>query len=153
MIFKHNGHSRNNTPESINRKIELETEARIRYLSLRGKNDIDKRLHELDTEWDLESVSQLKAGSLVLAGILMAAIHNKKWLLLSGFAGAFLIQHSLLGWSLPVSLFRFLRIRTRTEIEKEKIALMAIRGDFHDASFERDNLKRADKAIKAIIEK
>jgi hypothetical protein len=153
MIFKHNGHSRNNTPDSINRKIELETEARIRYLSLRGKNDIDKRLHELDTEWDLESVSQLKAGSLVLAGILMAAIHNKKWLLLSGFAGAFLIQHSLLGWSLPVSLFRFLRIRTRTEIEKEKIALMAIRGDFHDASFERDNLKRADKAIKAIIEK
>lgn len=152
MIFKHNGHSRKNTPESINRKIEQETEARVRYLSLKGNSDIDIRLKELDTEWDLERVLQLNAGSIALTGVLLAAISSKKWLFLPGVVTAFLIQHAVQGWCPPVPVFRSMGVRTKSEIERERMALKAIRGDFKDAAVEKDDLKRADKAIKAVGE-
>lgn len=152
MIFKHNGHTRKNTPENINRKIEQETEARVRYLSLKGNSEIDIRLKELDGEWDLERVLQLNAGSLALTGVLLAALSNKKWLILPGVVTAFLIQHSVQGWCPPVPLFRSMGVRTKSEIERERMALKAIRGDFKDAAIEKDDLKRADKAIKAVGE-
>jgi hypothetical protein len=153
MIFKHNGHNKKNTPGSINRKIGLETEARVRYLALKGNNFIDTRLRELDKEWDLERVLQLNAGSFALAGVILAGVLNKRWLFVPGIVTAFLIQQSILGWCPPVPFLRSMGIRTRSEIERERMALKAIRGDFKDTAVEKDRLKRADKAIKAAGER
>jgi hypothetical protein len=152
MIFKHNGHNKDNTPNSINRKIELETEARVRYLAIKGNVEINRRLLELDKEWDIERVIQLNAGSVALAGIALASVHNKKWLIMSALVTSFLVQHSVQGWCPPVPLFRSFGIRTKSEIERERIALKAVRGDFKEAAVEKDGLKRADKVIKAIGE-
>lgn len=152
MIFKTNGKTRRNTDEDINRKIEQESEARVRYLALRGKHDIDDRLTELDYEWDIERTLEVNAGIAALTGVTLAALFNKKWLILPGIVTAFLIQHAVQGWCPPLPIFRRMGIRSRAEIDKEKIALKAIRGDFKDVAVEKDDLKRADKAIKAVLE-
>jgi hypothetical protein len=46
--------------------------------------------------------------------------------------------------------FRRLGIRTPREIENEKYALKAVKGDFKEASTEKDNLTRANKALVAV---
>jgi hypothetical protein len=47
-------------------------------------------------------------------------------------ASGFLLQHALQGWCPPVSLFRRLGVRTSAEIEQERYALKALRGDFQN---------------------
>ena len=42
----------------------------------------------------------------------------------------FLLQHALQGWCPPLPLLRRLGVRTQAEIERERYALKAIRGDF-----------------------
>jgi hypothetical protein len=44
----------------------------------------------------------------------------------------FLLQHALQGWCPPVPLFRSLGVRTASEIDEERYALKALRGDFED---------------------
>ncbi|MFO7445662.1 MAG: hypothetical protein R6W90_04810 [Ignavibacteriaceae bacterium] len=151
MIFKKNGHVRRNTDKDINRRIDQEIEARVRYLSLKGRYEIDSRLNELDKEWDIERTLEVNAGTLALTGVALAAMHDKKWLILPAIITTFLIQHAVQGWCPPLPLFRKMGIRTKAEIDKEKMALKAIRGDFNETSSERDDLKRADKALKAVL--
>lgn len=42
----------------------------------------------------------------------------------------FLLQHALQGWCPPLPVFRRLGFRTQAEIERERYALKALRGDF-----------------------
>jgi hypothetical protein len=42
----------------------------------------------------------------------------------------FFMQHALQGWCPPLPVFRRLGFRTQYEIEQERYALKAIRGDF-----------------------
>lgn len=151
MLFKSNGRVRSNTSENINRRIDQEVEARVRYLSMRGKSEIDDRIDELNKEWDIERTLEVNAGSLALAGVLLSAFVDKKWLILPGIVTAFLVQHSIQGWCPPLPLFRMLGIRTKEEIEKEKMALKAVRGDFKNVSQKDDDLKRAEKALEAVF--
>ena len=46
---------------------------------------------------------------------------------------AFLLQHALQGWCPPLPVFRWYGVRTQSEIEQERYALKAIRGDFDQA--------------------
>jgi hypothetical protein len=149
-MFKSNGRVRKNTNENINQRIDQEISARVRFLSLGDKKDIDKRLNELNTEWDIEKTLEVNASVIALTGIITAAIFNKKWLILPGIVTAFLLQHGIQGWCPPLPVFRRMGIRTKAEIDKEKMTLKAIRGDFSNISPEDENLKRADKALKAV---
>ena len=45
---------------------------------------------------------------------------------------AFLFQHAVQGWCPPIAVLRRLGVRTAREIEVERIALKALRGDFDD---------------------
>jgi hypothetical protein len=63
---------------------------------------------------------------------------------------AFLLQHALQGWCPPVPVFRRLGVRTTAEIDRERYALKALRGDFKrlDASFrDAGPRERADAAL------
>jgi hypothetical protein len=44
--------------------------------------------------------------------------------------GGFLLKHAVSGWCPPVPLLRRLGVRTRSELDREKFALKALRGDF-----------------------
>ena len=131
-------------------KIRLETEARVKYFSLKDKKEIQNRIEQLDNEWDTERLLEINTGGVALAGAILGLIFNKKFFLLSGIAAGFLIQNSLQGWSPMYPFFRRLGIRTPREIENEKYALKAVKGDFKEASTEKDNLTRANKALVAV---
>ncbi|MGE5295373.1 MAG: YgaP-like transmembrane domain, partial [Solirubrobacterales bacterium] len=117
-----------NTEQEINERIHRELEARVYYYAQRP-SEIDNRLDELDQEWDIERVLETNAGVLSLLGLTLGALRGR-WYILPGLAGAFLIQHAVEGWCPPVSVLRRLGIRTTREINHERFALKALRGDF-----------------------
>ncbi|MCA9457611.1 MAG: hypothetical protein KC587_13175, partial [Nitrospira sp.] len=44
------------------------------------------------------------------------------------------LQHAIQGWCPPVPLFRRMGIRTTHEIQQERHALKALRGDYRDVA-------------------
>lgn len=120
---------RENTATEVNQKFDDDLAMRIRLYAHAGPDEIDRRLRQLDQEWDMERVLQTNAATIALTGTLLG-MFSKKWLLLPAFVTGFLLQHSIQGWCPPVPVFRNLGVRTRLEIEKERYALKALRGDF-----------------------
>lgn len=111
-------------------RIEREMEKRLWYF-LDHPEEIAERLRELDEEWDIERVLETNASSLALVGIGLGATVSRKFYLLPALIMGFFLQHALHGWCPPVPLLRRLRFRTQSEIEQERYALKALRGDFN----------------------
>ena len=97
-----------------------------------NREDIELRLVELDNEWDTDRVLALSSSAISLTGLLLSATHNKKWLYLPVAFSGFLLSHAIAGWCPPLPLLKALGFRNRAEIDKEKFALKALRGDFKD---------------------
>jgi hypothetical protein len=112
-------------------RIEREMERRLWYY-LDHLEEIEARLRELDEEWDIERTLETNASSLTLVGVGLGITFSKKWFFMPAAVMGFLLQHALMGWCPPVPLFRRLGVRTQTEIELERYALKALRGDFGD---------------------
>jgi len=127
--MEHSDRVRSNTSAEKNQKIEQEILNSIRYFA-HNRKEIPARIAELDAEWDIERALELNAAVLALAGTVLAAVHNKKWLLLPALVTVFLTQHATQGWCPPLPLLRSLGIRTRQEIDSEKVALKVLMGDF-----------------------
>ena len=70
------------------------------------------------------------APSLSLAGIALAAFCDRRWLALPVVVQSFFLQHAVQGWCPPVPILRELGVRTQSEIDQERYALKALRGDF-----------------------
>jgi hypothetical protein len=111
----------------------MEITASVRYFA-EHKYEIPARLRELDREWDIERAIEANASVLALTGIALAAGHDRRWLVLPGLVAGFLLQHAIQGWCPPVPVLRKLGFRTSYEIEEERRALKALRGDFHGAA-------------------
>lgn len=94
------------------------------------QDKIDLRLVQLDEEIDLETYMQAEGTSLTIAGIVLGLTVNKKWLLLPLATSIFTLANIARGRNNPLPFFRRLGLRTRAEIEKERYALKALRGDF-----------------------
>ena len=122
------------TAEHVNEWIREQTKANVARYSQAGSPAIDRRLRELDEEWDIERLLEANAASLVVIGTLLAAAVDKRFLIVPGVVGTFLLQHAIQGWCLPVPLFRRYGVRTQSEIDEERMALKALRGDFKHAA-------------------
>jgi hypothetical protein len=121
----------NHTEPHINKRIEQQWKERVAVLSRSDKSAlIDRRLAELDKEWDVERVLQTNFSALSLLGIGLASTVNKRWSALAIGVPAFMIQHALQGWCPPLAILRRLGVRTAKEINDERFALQALRGDF-----------------------
>jgi hypothetical protein len=57
---------------------------------------------------------------------------DRRWYLLAGVVAGFLLQHAVQGWCPPVPVFRRWGFRTAAEIDEERYALKALRGDFRN---------------------
>lgn len=121
---------RENTPAEINARIDAATVARVRAYAAAGLPEIAARIHELDREWDVERVLETNAAALALVGLGLGVARDRRWLLLPGIVLPFLLQHAIQGWCPPIEVIRRLGIRTRREIDRERTALKALRGDF-----------------------
>lgn len=131
---------RQNTCESVNQQIERQTQQNVARYVHSGRDAITKRLQELDQEWDIERYLETVAPSITLAGMSLGLTVNKKWFVLPFFVQSFLLQHAVQGWCPPLPILRRLGIRTTSEIDSERNALKAMRGDYEDVdSHHRDS--------------
>jgi hypothetical protein len=121
---------RENTPAEINARIDAKTEADVRAYAARSLPTITARIAELDREWDVERVLETNAAALALTGLGLGITRDRRWLLMPGIVLPFLLQHALQGWCPPIEVIRRLGVRTRREIDGERVALKALRGDF-----------------------
>ncbi len=121
------------SPQDANERIRREISASVQYFT-GHKDEILTRLRELDREWDIERAIEANASILALAGIALGAGHDRRWLVLPGLVAGFLLQHAVQGWCPPVPILRKLGFRTSYEIEEERRALKALRGDFEGAA-------------------
>ena len=144
-----NDRVRENTSEDVNLEIDQVAESQIRKFASMGRDEMTRRIDELDREWDIERVLETNASVIALSGLILGATHNKKWLIVPGIVTTFLFQHAVQGWCPPVPLFRRLGVRTRREIDEEKYALKAIRGDFDGVSTGTHNVGSALQAVRA----
>ena len=118
-----------NTAPEVNAAIRRRTQANLAYFA-QHPEEIPDRLDELDREWDIERVLETQASSLSLLGTVLGATVDKRFLVLPAVVAAFLLQHAVQGWCPLVPVLRRLGVRTQGEIEAERYALKALRGDF-----------------------
>jgi len=108
----------------------LDLEQRLACLADAGPAAIDARLAELDRECSAGRMAKASLGVLIVVGSVLAAVHSSWWLILPGVAAVFLLQYLFGRPSWLTTAFANAGYRTGTEIEHEKFALKALRGDF-----------------------
>jgi hypothetical protein len=132
---------REHTPPHVNRRIDLTAQASADLAIRQGRNQIVRRLAELDHEWDVDRA--LMANFAIAGGTaLTVGLHRfaypplfgprpKGFLYLVGAQMAFLMLHATVGWCPPVSVFRRLGYRTKSEIDTERELLVRALEDGH----------------------
>lgn len=121
---------RRHTNPRTNDRIDRRTASSIQSYVNRSDGAITQRLDSLDREWDIERVLETNASTLALAGLMLGATVNRRWLALTGGVLGFLLVHGIHGWCPPLPVLRRLGVRTRAEIDRERFALKFLRGDF-----------------------
>jgi hypothetical protein len=147
MVLSHTDRVRANTAAEVNRRVDEQIERNIRHYSGQTKEEIYRRIQDLDEEWDIERVLETMASSFSLTGIVLGATVDRKWFLVPTIVLSFLLVHAIQGWCPPLSILRSLGIRTREEIDRERYALKALAGDF--AGISKDP-SRAEQTLAAV---
>lgn len=136
---------------SVAEEIRRQTEMRVAYFAAHPEG-IPRRLAELDSEWDIERALETAASALSLMGFVLGVTGRRRWLLLPLVVQGFFLQHAIQGWCPPAGLVRRMGVRTRAEIEAERYALKAIKGDFRGVIDEPglDAQAKAERALRAV---
>ncbi|MEX1062069.1 MAG: hypothetical protein WEC12_00585 [Balneolaceae bacterium] len=121
---------RRNTSSLRNLIIDDEILENIAHYSSRTGPELTLRITELDREWDVEHVLETSMSTLAIAGLILSVVADRKWLAVPTVVLGFFAQHATQGWCPPLTLLRFLKVRTCDEINQEKHALKALRGDY-----------------------
>ena len=137
-----------NTKDTVNRQILAETEERVQWYAAHPQT-IGARLKELDAEWDIERTLEANASLFAFAGVALGATVDKRFYVLPAVVTAFLFQHAIQGWCPPLPVLRRLGFRTAREIDVERYALKALRGDFKRVRGNKDSVRRVLETAKA----
>jgi hypothetical protein len=105
-------------------------EARLKHVAAGGEALIAERLAELDREWSTGRTAKVGYGVMILSGVALGAATSPLWFALPAIGGLSLIQHTFSRTSWLASACRGLGFRPGPEIDHEKVALKALRGDF-----------------------
>jgi hypothetical protein len=139
-----------NTSDEINQQIRQRTERSIMASIAGGPAEVERRLEELDREWDIERVLETMAPTITLFGLALGITKNRKWLFLPAFVQTFFLQHALQGWCPPIPVLRRLGFRTADEINEERYALKALRGDFRKLTSGRKKAASDGQVVDAL---
>lgn len=120
------------TADHVNEEIRHQTEANVVRYASAGPDAINRRLGELEREWDIERTLEANAATLAAVGAGLALLVHRRFALIPLVVGSFLLQHAVQGWCPPVPILRRMGVRTEREINRERYALKALRGDFRD---------------------
>jgi len=126
---------RQHTAPGVNERIDLYTRASIEAAVRGGRGAIERRLQQLDREWDVDRALMVNfavAGGVTFASGLARYASSpwlgprrKGFLYFFGAQLGFLLVHAVAGWCPPASLFRRLGFRTQREIEAERLELLS----------------------------
>lgn len=111
-------------PCNRNAMVTRKIAENVDYYSLENEEAIRQRIQHLNNEWDAERVGQFNTSVLILAGIVLAAAINKKWLMLPAAISAFVAVNAVKGGSVPLPATT--KLRTRHEIAMEQAGLSSI---------------------------
>jgi hypothetical protein len=67
-----------NTGENVNESIHEQTKRNIAYFAGKGRDGINRRLEELDREWDVERLLEANAASIALLGLGLGASVDRR---------------------------------------------------------------------------
>jgi hypothetical protein len=130
MITTNNDRVRAHPARSVNEEIDRKTERRVLQAAAEPIPALSRRIDQLDKEWDMERWLETNASALAFTGTILGLLINKKFFAIPCLVLPFLFQHAVQGWCPPVPILRRKGVRTRREIDSEKYALKALRGDF-----------------------
>jgi hypothetical protein len=151
MLPNTNPRIEQSTPRRLNERIVRRTEASVQRVIAQGPAAIERRLRELDEEWDTERTLETMAASFGLAGLALGTAVNRKWYALSGVVAAFLLQHALQGWCPPLPVVRAFGVRTMREIDAERFALKLARGDFQTQPLRARGIDERAPALEGLL--
>jgi hypothetical protein len=140
---------RAHSPTLLNRRIDEKVEECVRHMAQQERPEMSRYLELLDREWDLNRAVSVGASVATLAGLLLGRVDGHGWRVLSAVAAGLLLHHGLFGWGPLAEAVRALGVRTRREIDLEKFAIKALRGDFERVPKEGGPLARANAALVA----
>jgi hypothetical protein len=143
-------HVRKVTSAKQNAVIDQTILLNIQEHAKKSSAEISRRIKTLDKEWDIERVLDLNMSAMALCGITVSLLFNKYSIILPIILLLFFIWHAFQGWCPPIPVLRFFKVRTRAEIDREKYALKAMRGDFKGLTKESDLASWAFEATKKI---
>ncbi len=150
MIANTNTRVENNSDPRINDRIREQLRETVARYETASPRELTYRLAELDQEWDVERFLELGFSGIVLTGLVLGTLSNRKWYLGPALAACFMVQHVTQGWCPPLVVLRRLGVRTAAEINRERIAIKIVRGDFADlgaqATADSNGLLRAIEA-------
>ena len=150
MKKKEGEHVRRVTSDKQNSVIDETILLNIREYAGKSPAEISQRIKALDKEWDIERMLDLNMSAMALFGITSSLLFNKYSIILPILLLLFFIWHAVRGWCPPIPILRFSKIRTRPEIDREKYALKAMRGDFKGLTNESDLVSRAFESTRKI---
>ncbi|MEN6642606.1 MAG: hypothetical protein ABFE08_09180 [Armatimonadia bacterium] len=130
MLPKTTTRVQENTAPEINERIQQEIRDNVRMYSCACPELIERRLQELDAEWDIERTLEAGAGAVGFTSLLLGLTGKRAFLALPVLITGFLLVHAVQGWCPPLLFLRHLGVRTPGEIEQERQALKALRGDY-----------------------
>lgn len=136
------------TADHVNQTIREMTEKNVIWAAAEPET-LDRRIAALDREWDIERALEANAAVVALLSVTLGITAHRKWFLFPAVVGGFLLQHAIQGWCPPVPVFRRLGFRTQTEIEAERHALKALRGDYREFSDDAQGPSAGVKALNA----
>jgi hypothetical protein len=90
-----------------------------------------RRLEALDREWDIDRTIEAEAATMGLIGLALGTLVRPAFLAMPATVGAAVFLFGTRGLYPLLPIFRRLGIRTAREIERERYAVKAVRGDFH----------------------
>lgn len=142
---------RDATAEPVNRRIGRRIEDNVATFA-RSPELIDKRLDALDREWDVERTLMANAATLALTGTVLGLARDSRFFAMPLVVTGFLLQHAVQGWCPPLTVLRRMGVRTTDEINRERMALKVLRGDFGAlvAPGTLDPRARARAALRAV---
>jgi len=86
------------TNPKVNDAIRSETLECLNLYKDSSEKIFSNRIQKLNAEWDTERVLEANASIIVLISSILGFKSNKRWFLLTGAVGFFLLQHALQGW-------------------------------------------------------
>lgn len=121
---------RAHTARSVLAAIDGDTHQSLLLHAQAGPEAVRQRIDELEREWDTDRVIEAEAAAMALVGLALGTIASRKLYAIPAFVAGMVLTHALTGFYPLLPVLRRLGVRTQKEIQRERFALKAMRGDF-----------------------